>query len=155
MSDFMNGLGSFALNNLAPAALDAIRSGVNATPYGAPANQNAQGQQAGGGVTAQDVIDHARRNGLNIDPNAVLNDQYRRNEAQANAEQARQFQNAAYASGLGNSNANQTTQRDQAINAQQNQANLVGQQLNALQQARATNAQAISAAMGLGMGGIR
>jgi hypothetical protein len=155
MSDLINGLGQAALGGLGQAALGAIRSGVNATPYGTPANQNAQGRQGGGGITAQDVLDYAKRNNLNIDPNAVLNDQYRRNEEQANSEFSRQQQGAAYLSGLGNANANQSTQRDMAINAQQNQANLVGQQLNALQQARDSGARAITAAMNLGAAGIR
>lgn len=155
MADFMAGLGQAALGNLGQAALGAIRSGVNSTQYGTPANQNAQGQQGGGGLSAQDVLDYAKRNNLNIDPNAVLNDQYRRNEAQANSEFSRQQQGAAYLSGLGNANANQTNLRDMAINAQQNQANLVTSQLNNLQAARASGAQAITAAMQAGMGGIR
>lgn len=123
---------------------------LNTTGLGTPANRYAAGSQAGGGYNPQDAVEFANRNNLNLNAEQILRLQSALNEQQANAELARQQQGAAFGSGLSNANRTQDTQRTMVINAQQNAAQNVANQLNALQSARATNANAITNAINAG-----
>ncbi|BAY80502.1 hypothetical protein NIES25_69900 (plasmid) [Nostoc linckia NIES-25] len=137
----------------APAAMNAVGQAVGGAANAAMGNT--AGRVAGAGLNSNPVFDTLQRAGVQLDPNqqAQLANHYARESGQDSMNQ--QMQAASFAAGLANTGNNLSTQRQMALNQQANAAQNVANQLNALSQARQSNAQAISNAMSAGMAAFR
>ena len=110
----------------------------------------AAGRVAGAGLNTGNTYDTAKQWIKSLDPTEQARLQNELSREQAQDAMRNQMQGTAFAAGLGNTAANLTTERQMALNAQQNQANNVANQLQILRDRSAQNAQAITAAMQTG-----
>lgn len=121
--------------------------GNAAQGLGEAARGNVSGRVASAGLGTDNVFDSAQRliSQLSPEEQARLANEMSRQAGRDSLNQ--QMEASAFNARLGNTAANLNTERNMAINAQQNAANNVANQLAALNQARSTNANAISNAM--------
>ncbi len=115
----------------------------------------AAGTMAGAAFNAQPVADYAVNNNLNLSPQQQLELQQRQGAMAANSQADLMAQQMGLTAGLASQAANTNAQRAMVLAAQQNAAQNVANQLNALSQARATNASMLANAMGAGAGMFR
>jgi hypothetical protein len=108
---------------------------------------NIAGRAASAGMNSDQVFDYLQKQGIQLDPaqQQRLMNESAREAGQDTLNQTMQGQ--AFMGQLGNQIANLNAERGMALNAQQNAANNVANQLVGLNQARNANAQAITNAM--------
>lgn len=148
------------MNNIPPIGAAFVPSLVNAGINAAGAAYNAavgNGAQRVGaaGLNSGNTYETAKQwiSQLNPAEQARLQNEIARQAGQDSLNQ--QIQAASFNAGLGNTAANLNTERAMALNAQQNAANNVANQLSNLSQARSTNANAIAQAMQTAAGMFR
>lgn len=137
----------------APAAINAV--GQAAGQVGSAASGNMAGQAAGAGLNTGNTYNTAKQYIKSLDPAEQARLQNEITQEAAQDAQRNQMTSAAFGAGLLNTGANLTTERQMAMNAQQNAANNVRDQLSALAQRSQANANAINNAMSLGAGAFR
>lgn len=139
--------------NAAMNAFQGVKDVVNG--IGNAGRGNVAGRVASGGLGTGSVFETAQRLISQLSPQeqAQLANEAARQAGRDSL--AQQMEASAFNAQLGNTAANLNTERAMAVNAQQNAANNVANQLAALSQARSTNANAIASAMQTAAGMFR
>lgn len=122
---------------------------------GSAASGNMAGQAATAGLNTGDTHNIAKQYIKSLDPAQQARLQNEIAQEAAQDAQRNQMGSAAFGAGVLNTGANLSTERQMAVNAQQNAANNVRDQLSALSQRSQANANAINNAMQLGAGAFR
>jgi hypothetical protein len=131
----------------APAVLGAVGNAVGGAMNAGLGN--AAGRAATAGLNTGDTYSTAKQWIKSLDPAQQQRLQNEITQEAAQNDMRNQMQSAAFGAGIMNTGANLTTERQMAMNAQQNAANNVRDQLSGLAQRSAANANAINNAMGM------